>query len=185
MTDIRLLITLVGLLILPGCCTFKGWFGMLNYTVGVIAEENANYTGPTNILLVWPSPEKLAEVASLKDVDEAAKWVSTSEPQGMCRSADLGNFQPEDRFLIPGPKRENVDLVMQCGATHLFIFTTMDDPEPGEDGRIHKLNRQVALNNPADPGTGFLRITIKNNTIETEFLGSYDELRFYVGAPPR
>ena len=158
-----------------GCCTFKGWFGMNSYTVGVKTSADANYNGPTQIFLVWPSGDKFDEVAELKSISEARDWTQRWEPQGMCQGEYLGSFDQNVKQMIPdatvGDKRS---LTKQCPCDTLFVFTDMDDPSATESGA--QLIKRVSLADPARPSSGLIAITVTERDIEIQFMQSYDEL---------
>ncbi|MBN1444038.1 MAG: hypothetical protein JXA90_15110, partial [Planctomycetes bacterium] len=98
---------------------------LTKYWVGVRTTEETNDQGPTPLLIVWPSPEKVAEFAgkTYSQVCEALKYLREGEDYV---AADFGTFLPR--------REEKYFKVLEGEALHRhssgkkgFVYTTIGD----------------------------------------------------------
>lgn len=172
----KLLISCV-LLTAPGCCTIEGWLGWNRYTVGVVANEDANYNGSTNILLIWPSPEKAFELGEIKTYWAAKTWAERMKVEDQCSYTELGDFERGDRT---DPLLERPDQIRHCGAKHLFVFTNMEDALAGDGGVINNRAQQLGLEDPGQPASDYIFIHIQHQDFEVKFRESAELMYFDV-----
>jgi hypothetical protein len=166
-----------------GCCTFKGWFGMLNYSLVVFTHPDAKDGGaPVELFLLWPDPAQNLLVDGLKNPSQAKDWALRHQAQGLCEYLDFpAKFPPNTRSLVPDPQRgETRQPRLFCNATLLYVFS--DLPVESSENFDEKLVKKILLTDPSRPATNYFVIEVMRRDIAVHFKNSAAELELQLSS---
>ena len=145
-----------------GCCACKSLFGSTSYSARIQADSDANKSGPTDVLVIWPSPEKTSEFTDLKTIEEAHEKIKSLRLDEDYTVADFKTIHPGDRrvlYEIP-VGGGTAGLTTHCYSSHVFVFTTI----PGKKGSVME-----PLVRPGAEYAGYLRIDLREDRVEISF----------------
>ena len=153
-----------------GCCWTKELLGWTSYQVRIKADEDANYNGDTEVLIVWPTSLAHADFAAAEDLDEAKALLDEKRPGEDYEFAFFGTTERRDEKVYDEISDFSLDiqrpgsLTYPCDARRGFVYTT-----------IGAGDREIVLDDERRPFEGYLHIHLKRDEVELSHFPTEEE----------